>query len=61
MTKIQRYDRKSIRVGIKQLPSIVKNRGDYELVQGSDKAKPAKINIVDISMGGLVHRIEAKS
>ena len=51
-------ERKSIRVGIKQLPSIVKNRGDFELVQGSDKAKPAKINIVDISMGGLC--IESK-
>ena len=52
MTKIAN-NRKSIRVGIKQLPSIVKNCGDFELVQGFDKAKIAKINIVDISMGGL--------
>ena len=51
-------NRGSIRVGIKQLTSIIKNRGDFELVQGSNKAKPAKINIVDISMGGLC--IESK-
>ena len=51
-------NRASIRVGIKQLTSIIKNRGDYELVQGSDEAKTAKINIVDISMGGLC--IESK-
>ena len=57
MTKIAN-NRNSIRVGIKQLPSIVKTRGDFELVQGSNKAKPAKINIVDISMGGLC--IESK-
>ena len=52
MTKIAN-NRKFIRVGIKQLPSIVKNCGDFELVKGFDKAKIAKINIVDISMGGL--------
>ena len=51
-------NRGSIRVGLKELTSIVKNRGDFELVQGSDKAKIAKINIVDISMGGLC--IESK-
>ena len=51
-------NRESIRVGIRQLTSIIKSRGDYELVQGSDKAKIAKINIVDISMGGLC--IESK-
>jgi len=50
--------RGSIRVGIKQLTSIVRNGGDYELIQGSDKAKVVKINILDISMGGLC--IESK-
>ena len=57
MTKIN--DKRSyVRVGIKKLPSIVKNGGDYELVQGDDKAATATINIVDISMGGLC--IESK-
>lgn len=52
--------RSSIRVGIKKLTSIVKgDNGDYELVQGDDKAKTATINIVDVSMGGLC--IESKS
>ena len=52
-------NRSSIRVGIKQLTSIVKgNGGDYEVIQGDDKAKTASINIVDISMGGLC--IESK-
>ena len=50
--------RRSIRVGIKQLTSIVRNGGGYELIQGSDKAKVVKINILDISMGGLC--IESK-
>ena len=51
--------RNSIRVGIKKLTSIVKgDGGDYEVIQGDDKAKPASINIVDISMGGLC--IESK-
>ena len=52
-------NRNSIRVGIKKITSIVKSRsGDYEVVQGDDKAKAANINIVDISMGGLC--IESK-
>jgi len=51
-------NRGSIRVGIKQLTSIIKNRGDFELVEGSDKIEAATINIVDISMGGLC--IESK-
>ena len=57
MTEINNK-RGSIRVGIKQLTSIVRNGGDYELIQGSDKAKVVKINILDISMGGLC--IESK-
>ena len=53
-------NRNSIRVGIKKLTSIVKGEnGDYELVQGDDKAKTATINIVDVSMGGLC--IESKT
>ena len=52
-------NRGSIRVGIKKLTSIVKgDGGDYEVIQGDDKAKTASINIVDISMGGLC--IESK-
>ena len=53
-------NRGSLRVGIKKLTSIVKgDGGDYEVIQGDDKAKTASINIVDISMGGLC--IESKS
>ena len=52
-------NRGSLRVSIKKLTSIVKgDGGDYEVVQGDDKAKTASINIVDISMGGLC--IESK-
>ena len=52
-------NRNSIRVGIKKITSIVKSSGgDYEVIQGDDKAKAATINIVDISMGGLC--IESK-
>lgn len=47
-----------MRVGIKQLTSIVKNGGDYQLVQGSEKATMAIIKIIDISSGGLC--IESK-
>ena len=59
MTKIKN-NRNSIRVGIKQITSIVKSSaGDYELVKGDDKAKAAMIKILNISMGGLC--IESKS
>ena len=52
-------NRGSLRVGIKKLTSIVKgDGGDYEVIQGDDKAKTASVNIVDISMGGLC--IESK-
>ena len=58
MTKIKN-NRNSIRVGIKQITSIVKSSGgDYELVKGDDKAKAAMIKILNISMGGLC--IESK-
>ena len=51
-------NRASIRVGIKQLTSIVKSGGEYELIEGSDKAIPLTIYIKDISTGGLC--IESK-
>ena len=51
-------NRKSIRVGIKQLTSIIKSGGEYELIEGSDQAKPVTIHIKDISTGGLC--IESK-
>ena len=57
MTKIKDH-RKFIRVGIKQLTSIVHNNGDFELVEGAKNFKSAKINITDISYGGLC--IESK-
>ena len=57
MTKIKDH-RKFIRVGIKQLTSIVHNSGDFELVEGAENFKSAKISITDISYGGLC--IESK-
>ena len=57
MTKIKDH-RNHIRVSIKQLPSIVHKYGDFEVIEGSDKFNSAKINITDISYGGLC--IESK-
>lgn len=51
-------NRSSIRVGIKQLTSIIKSGGDYELIEGSKKAISRTIHIKDISTGGLC--IESK-
>ena len=59
MMEKNKEKRKFIRVGIKQLTSIIKNHGGgYELVEESTKPTPALINVKDISTGGL--RIESK-
>ena len=51
--------RTSLRVGIKQLTSIVQKKGgDYELIQGDKGTKALTIRVVDISSGGLC--IESK-
>ena len=50
--------RSSLRVGIKQLTSIIKKGGGYELIQGDKETKTTTIRIVDISSGGLC--IESK-
>jgi hypothetical protein len=56
---IDKNQRVSIRVGIKQLTSIVKAAGgDYEVVRGDDKIIFTKVKILDMSAGGLC--IEAK-
>ena len=58
---MQKYKekRKFLRVGVKQLTSIIKTRGGgYELIKESLKSTPALINIKDISVGGL--RVESK-
>ena len=56
---INKDQRVSIRVGIKQLTSIVKaSGGDYEVVSGDDKIILTKVKILDMSSGGLC--IEAK-
>ena len=45
--------RKFIRVGIRQLTSIILNeKGNYELIEESSKATPVAILIHDISLGG---------
>ena len=50
--------RSSLRVRIKRLNSIILNAGKYIVVLGDDKTMIAKIEIVDISPGGLC--IESK-
>ena len=51
-------NRGALRVGIKQLHSIVKKGGDYELIEGTDKSIATTIKIVNISTGGFC--IESK-
>ena len=50
--------RASLRVGIKQLCSIIKKGHGHELIKGDNKMGVATIRIVDISSGGLC--IESK-
>ena len=50
--------RSSLRVRIKRLTSIILNAGKYVVVPGDDKPTITKIEIVDISPGGLC--IESK-
>ena len=45
--------RASLRVGIKQLTSIIKKGHAHELVKGDNKMEVAIIRIVDLSTGGL--------
>ena len=57
--KKHKEKREFLRVGVKQLTSIIKNQGGgYELIDKSLAATPTLINIKDISVGGL--RIESK-
>ena len=56
---INKNKRAFIRVGIKQLTSIVRaSGGDYEVVEGDEKTVFTRVKILDISTGGLC--IEAK-
>ena len=51
--------RTSLRVGIKQLTSIIKKGHGHQLVTGDNKMEVATIRIVDLSTGGLC--IESKT
>ena len=55
---INKNQRASLRVGIKQLTSIIKKGHAHELVKGDNKMEVATIRIVDLSTGGLC--IESK-
>ena len=55
---INKDQRASPRVGIKQLTSIIKKGHTHELVKGDNKMGVATIRIVDLSTGGLC--IESK-
>ena len=50
---INKEQRASLRVGIKQLTSIIKKGHGHELIEGKNKMEVAIIRIVDISSGGL--------
>ena len=57
--KEHKEKRKFLRVGVKQLTSIIKNQGGgFELIEESSEPIPALINVKDVSVGGL--RIESK-
>jgi hypothetical protein len=55
---INKNQRVSLRVGIKQLTSIIKKGHAHELVKGDNKMRVTAIRIVDLSTGGLC--IESK-
>ena len=55
---MEKNNRSTIRVGVRQLTSIIQERGDYVVIQGTDKATTTTIRIIDISTGGLC--IESK-
>ena len=55
---INKDQRASLRVGIKQLTSIIKKGHAHELVKGDNRMGVATIRIVDPSTGGLC--IESK-
>ncbi len=50
--------RKFIRIQVRQLTSIVKHQGKYELLEETPKTDLALIDVKDISTGGL--RIESE-
>ena len=50
---INKDQRASLRVGIKQLTSIIKKGHAHELVKGDNKMEVTTIRIVDLSTGGL--------
>ena len=51
---INKNQRVSIRVGIKQLTSVVRaSGGDFEVVEGDKKIVFTKVKILDMSTGGL--------
>ena len=50
---LNKNQRTSLRVGIKQLTSIIKKGHAHELIEGKNKMEVAIIRIVDISSGGL--------
>ena len=50
---INKEQRTSLRVGIKQLTSIIKKGHGHELIKGENKTDVVTIRIVDLSTGGL--------
>jgi len=53
MYDIYNEKRAFIRAEVRRLTSIVKHDRDYKLIEGDEMSTPTKINVKDISTGGL--------
>ena len=53
MSDVNKEEREFVRTRVKQLTSIVKHEGAYELIEGDEISTPTLINVKDISTGGL--------
>ena len=53
MYDINKEKRAFIRAEVRRLTSIVKHDRDYKLIEGDEMSTPTKINVKDISTGGL--------
>jgi len=53
MNDIKKDKREFVRIGVKQLTSIIKHEGAYKLIEEVEISTPTLINVKDISTGGL--------
>ena len=53
MNDVNNEKREFVRTRVKQLTSIVKHEGVYKLIEEDEISTPTRINVKDISTGGL--------